>query len=212
MIAQVTDNRLCIRLKDLRRARRLTLSAMHETTGIAMHHLNALEECNYELLPVGAVRRAIIKKYLAALHENTEITEEYHHEIHPPIAHHALSKKRNGIFTFSFTRSALIGIGGMIIAFYLALEVHAMIAPPSLSLINPLDASVTREDTIVVSGNTAPETTVTINGTKIALAKNGSFKEVVNLKNGINDLIISAVSKRGATTKISRRVVVQKEL
>jgi hypothetical protein len=84
-------------------------------------------------------------------------------------------------------------------------------SPPFLSIIEPLDNSVTENNFVIVFGKTEPETQIKINGETITLSpgeKESLFTEKVNLKTGLNTITIIAKKKYGREAVLTRQVLV----
>lgn len=84
--------------------------------------------------------------------------------------------------------------------------------PPTLSVTAPAEGLVTNKSTVTVTGKTDDVTskpvTVTINGTAVTVASDGTFSKDVTLSNGSNTITIVAKDKAGKTTTVTRHVTV----
>lgn len=82
---------------------------------------------------------------------------------------------------------------------------------PKLTVNEPNDnQTVTGEDKkIRVSGNTNPDNTATINGSRVIVDQDGNFSQIVDINDGDNNITISATNNTGNTTQISRKVIYQ---
>lgn len=92
-----------------------------------------------------------------------------------------------------------------------ASDVRVVIADrvaPTLVVTEPTDSTVTNAATVTVRGSVFDSTavTVTVNGTNVAVAQNGSFTHDVTLADGLNT--VSVIARDAATnqTTIARRV------
>lgn len=197
---------LCIRLKELRRYHNVSLQSIHQSTGIATHHLQALEDCRYNDLPCGAVRKTILKNYLSALSETGIHIEDHPEFIALPTS--VPKKKASPWYSFFSLspRGWIFALLTVCITLYLGFEVDAMISPPRLSILLPVDNSTTSSQTVVLSGSTTPESVVSINGVHTLLSREGNFSETIHLKEGLNEFIISSETKRGGKTNLSRKI------
>lgn len=85
----------------------------------------------------------------------------------------------------------------------------------TLQLQSPEDNLLTFQSSIVVSGQTAPNTTVLISTNKnnkvLSSEFDGSFSTVIQLDEGVNSLIIAAVSKSGDQKSIEQTIFYSKE-
>ena len=82
---------------------------------------------------------------------------------------------------------------------------------PKLEVSEPSDnLTITGGDKKVkVSGSTGPNNSITINGSRVIVNQDGSFSQILDINEGDNNLVISAVSSTGNTTQISRKVTYQ---
>jgi len=87
-------------------------------------------------------------------------------------------------------------------------EVLRVTTPPELTVSAPADNFLTTEHSVLLEGHAAPESVVTVNGAGIALGTDGTFKEPLDLRTGLNIITISASKKFAAPRVIYRRVVV----
>lgn len=198
---------LCLRLKNMRENACISVSKMAKETGIAPSHIKALEACEYEKLPTGSARRTIVKQYANALKINEQTlsvyfdelkTNSHTHKKTKRFSIHALPTKLRFITT-TLMISALLG--------YLGWEIQGMIGPPKLVIDYPSVNHETHISHITVTGQTNPETQVTINGLITNITTTGVFDEKVHLKEGVNDITIIAESKRGGKTQESRSIL-----
>jgi hypothetical protein len=93
-----------------------------------------------------------------------------------------------------------------VLGVYLAYQFHVLAGPPPLRLDEPKDSISTQEESVLVAGSTDPEATISVNGQLIALEKGGRFTFRLPLNNGPNKISVTATSKTGKTTVISRSV------
>lgn len=92
---------------------------------------------------------------------------------------------------------------------FIAFQVWRLIAPPTLIIESPTPNSFTDKPEIVVSGRTAPEIAVEINGQLISSKPDGTFAQPVELQAGPNRIIISATKKHGLFTTESRTIMLK---
>lgn len=82
--------------------------------------------------------------------------------------------------------------------------------PPTLSITSPADGLVTKASSVTVTGKTNDATsspvTVTVNGTKVTIADDGTFTTSVSLKEGSNTITVIATDSAGQKTTVTRTV------
>lgn len=81
--------------------------------------------------------------------------------------------------------------------------------PPTLTITQPAEGTITKDASISVSGSVFDSTTVTllVNGTHVTVGTNGSYTTLVSLNEGQNTVSVSATDAAGNTTTVSRHVI-----
>lgn len=94
---------------------------------------------------------------------------------------------------------------------YIGVKVEAIIRPPELFVAYPQEDILTKEKFIEVRGNTEAGANLVINGQKIFISEAGEFIQKVNLREGINEITVSAHRNHSKENIVVRRVVVESE-
>lgn len=195
------EGALCIRIQALRKESRFTLEELARATHVPLHHLRALEACEYDRLPEGMYRRAIVQKVLAVLHADPS---EYDTDIDLIIdttpgsqwKERATGHKAPG---FSLRFASLITCSVLIVG-YLGFQLYALVRPPSLTILSPESGSTVEESRVTISGLTDKMATIEINGITVLAGSRGDFRQEVPLRTGMNTLVIQAKKKFGGST------------
>jgi len=209
-------------LREKRQGKNISLEKLSEITKIQLYHLEALEAGHFEKLPPSVYRAGIFKrlsKFLSV--DENEFMEAYKNEIaslavtpsDPSYVNFSFQidnapiKKKNSYFIF--TPSKLIFFGGglllVLLSMYIWYQFNFLVGPPNL-VIDREEDFITKEDAIIINGKTDNGIDLTINGEKMYVASNGSFRKEVQLADGINIIEIQAVNNFGKITKIIRQV------
>jgi cytoskeletal protein RodZ len=203
------------RLKKVREESKISLDEAVQGTQIQKKYLEALEQGNYSLLPGPVYIESFLKKYadflkvssdyvLSLYHQHEKKTLRKKHES----SFSPLPKSVNkGIITPRLIRRIIIGL---IIAFCLAYVVFVIakiFSPPKLIINSPDDYTTVDKNSIEISGSTEPEAILTINGKQIFLDEKGNFFEIVSLKEGVNEIIISAAKEKSKETTLRRSII-----
>ncbi len=211
--------RVCLRLREAREAKHITLAALAEKTKIDRKYLEALEACEFDQLPTGVVyQKNYIKKYIEALGMDPKeyvaqfIDDEFDH-VEPQTRIHPMQNiKKIWLSSVPSYINIVIGIGiGALLLVYIGLQVRTILQPPQLIVSSPQNGVVINEQTVVISGETDPGTTILLNGTEIKNSEQGTFNETIDLRPGLNTITITAQKKHGKTTT-ETRYVVRKEI
>lgn len=125
---------------------------------------------------------------------------------------------------FALLCTSLLFLGGMWFILYggfpkdsLSNYVPVTKQPSSfnLELSNPEDNVFTADKSIVISGKTAEDSTVVVSNNNSDLAfevnEDGGFSKVVNLEDGLNQLIISSFDQNGNSKTVTRTIYVSNE-
>ncbi len=85
-------------------------------------------------------------------------------------------------------------------------RVYLRTRPPSLSLTTVRDGMTVREPSLLVVGQTAPQTAVWLNGRELAVDNQGGFQGLVELVEGENVIRVEAIDRAGNTAALVREV------
>jgi len=207
--------RVCFRLRSLRKGKKISLEEMERKTRISKKYLQALEECRFHDVPFASVyQRNFVKSYVESLGVDPEpflkqyIIEETVKEDKKPKIEQEKEIQRSRWYIFpSFLRFGLIVVPALILVGYLGWQVRRIVTPPSLTIYSPVEGFITQDNVLVVQGETEPEAQISINGQEIKNSEKGQFKEEISLVEGVNTITIVVKKKHGKTTTEARHVV-----
>lgn len=209
--------RVCLRLKEEREKRKISLDELSVKTKIIKKYLLALEECRFNDLPVAEVyQKNYLKRYVEALGiDPIPFLEQYlvEEKVDNKKPRYSFKKFTGQYWQWvpTMLRFGLIAILLLAIVFYLGLQVKRIIEPPRLLIYYPPDGLIVDRPTVFIQGETNSEVEVFINGQKIMTNENGVFKEEINLSAGVNTINILAQKKHGKTTSETRYVVYKED-
>lgn len=208
--------RVCIRLKEAREEKGISLERIAKRTKIDKRYLLALEECRFEELPEALIyQKNFLKRYLRALDIDPkpfvaqflmeEYTEEESKQYHP-------TKKMSSARFQNIPMVVRYGIVSLVVfgfLGYISFQVANILEPPQLVIHAPENGLVTNETTLHIQGQTNPEVRVTVNGKEIMNNDRGEFEETIDLSPGINELLVMAQKKHGKTTVETRYIILK---
>src|SRR3989344_4498802 len=161
-------------LKEAREAKGWSIEKISRETKIKEKFLFALEESDWSALPNLTVASGFVRSYAQVVGVDPELTTALIRRDFPPTASTAKAKEQplggHRIWTPQNTVAAALIIVVLLIALYLGRQYFLFVAPPSLKV-----ETQTRGNEIVISGKTAPNSTVEVNSRSILLEKDGTF-------------------------------------
>jgi len=92
---------------------------------------------------------------------------------------------------------------------YLGGAVIKIITPPKLSIISPDDNIIINNKIINVIGITDAETQIIINDEIVLSDNQGNFSKIINLKEGINIIKVTAKKKYGRESTAERKILIR---
>ncbi|MEK7616986.1 MAG: helix-turn-helix domain-containing protein [Patescibacteria group bacterium] len=201
-------------LKEERERKFYTLDEIEKITKIRKELLEALEAGQYDKLPPPTFVQGFIKNYGKFLNLNTEkllalFRREFSDAKFPP---RILESFSNPVSQnkFRLTPPKLLGtvVLGMIIAFfiYLWFEYKFLVEAPFLEVTEPVNQQTLNTPSVLVSGRADPDSKISINNQEIQGDLSGKFSQEVSLSDGINTIIVTAISKLGKVSKVERTV------
>ena len=210
----IPPKRVCLRLKEARKKRGLSLDQLAKKTKISKEHLQALEECRFCDLPEAEVyQKSYVKKYVEALDINSEsFLQQYLSEetVERKTKHPSGNVKSQYLHNLPIVlRYSLAIILVFSLFFYLGWQVKKIVEPPDLVIYAPLEGQVTEDFFVLLQGETNKEVQVAVNGKSIRTNEQGEFSEMIDLSAGVNTLVIEAKKKHGKITKITRHVTLR---
>ncbi len=200
-------------LKEEREKQFYTLLDIEKVTKIRVELLEALEQDDYKKLPPPTFVQGFIKNYGKFLKLDSErllaiFRREFSDRKNPPRILESFASPIDKKINFTPKKLISMVVIGLILVFfaYLWFEYRFLVNPPSLSVNSPLDQVVVEGSTVEVTGKTDPEAKVTLNDQEVAVDSDGNFKQELRLSEGINKIVISAISKFKKSSKIERTV------
>jgi len=204
-------------LKRVREEKKLSREEIADKLQISPRYLGALEEGRFKDLPEGIYGKKFLCEYARFLGIDTAAA--------PPVPPHARANKPNekqsGLFCvqkprarYFFTmpkiaKNALIVLAVCACLGYLGICFKRVTSPPALNLSAPADSLVVSGNSLDISGQTEPEAKITINGEAVLADTDGNFSKNINLKTGLNTIVITAQKPYSRKNTIARQVMVK---
>lgn len=199
--------------QNLRLAKGLEISFISRKLGIKEEYLLAIEKNRLDLLPAGIYRKGFLKKYAEFLGLDKKILADKLKELSSeekddPFINKKITKKHLIMFP-KIIKTILFSLAILACSLYLIFYVRKIVTPPELKIVSPENNLLTNSRSIEVVGETETEAELKINGEIILSNNNGNFSQTVNLKSGLNNIIISAKKKYSQENIIIKQVLVE---
>lgn len=193
---------LCVRIQALRNATHISLPELAQRTRIPLHHLQALESCEYHKLPEGIYRKAMIQKVLKALDTNPlEFTSAFE-ESTPTPDKPQWKERLTTKYSFSFfARTAIVLLVMGAIGSYLGVHLYGLLRSPELVINSPTEGQVVSTPQVTIKGKTDLNASIQINGIEVLATNTGEFVQIVPLHEGTNEVAIRAQKKFGGSSE-----------
>ncbi|MCF7794861.1 helix-turn-helix domain-containing protein [Patescibacteria group bacterium] len=200
------------KLKNAREKEHLSLERVVKNIGIKKKYLKSLEDNNLKGLPGGLYAKKFIKQYSKYLNLDQDEIDKHiekllnHTDSHNNyFSHKKLSKKRFLVFP-KIVRTILIITVVLACLLYLGFYFNNLISPPQLKIISPQPNQIINKGFVDIKGETDPETEVYINGSTVLIDDNSYFEKKINLKKGLNKIIIEAKQRYSRTNTKTRQI------
>jgi cytoskeletal protein RodZ len=206
------------RLKAARKKREFTLARAEQLTKVKIKYLKALEEDRHDLLPTEVYSLGFLRCYGEALGLQTKkLLEQYRGERGAFKSARTTEKqilapaRRISGPRFLVTPRTLLALGSTVLVLglvaYIAFGVRSFLAPPKLVIDKPAPESRVTSEMVLVSGETEPASTVTINAEVITVDSTGRFEQNIAVIPGLNTLEFVSRNRVGKESREVRKVL-----
>lgn len=202
------------KLAQARILKKLNIEDIAKRINIRAEYLRALEEERPERLPAGLYGKNFVKEYAKFLNVDVKdillnLDERViNNSPQNPFSRKILNKGKLIIFPKLIKNLFIVGL--IIICFlYLIFYFKKIVLPPKLIITQPANNLSISGTNITISGETEIEAEVKINGEIVLNNNNGVFSQTINLKKGLNNIIIKSKKKYSREQIISRQILVE---
>ncbi|MCX8015835.1 MAG: helix-turn-helix domain-containing protein [Patescibacteria group bacterium] len=193
-----------------------TAEDIERLTKVPLKNIIALKEGKFEQLPANVFVKGYLQKIAKILDIDFEefwnmYLEEYNLRMPPKpdllpsnrfesnkeITHHILKILRY----IPIVAIIITAIG------FILFQSKNLFGEPKLKIISPAFETIeTSENPFVIEGEGQPHSYITINNKEIYLGDDGKFSEAINLREGLNEIIIESVNRTGKKKTIERKI------
>lgn len=202
------------KLRQARHFKNLKIEDIAKTINIRVKYLIALEEERFDNLPAGLYGKNFLKEYTAFLGLNPQellknLDEQSAEGQNADPFSQKIVKKSKFIIFPKIIKNILITVAVLICFLYLIFYFKKVISPPKLEISQPEKNLLTASSSIMISGRTETAAEVKINGETVLNNKDGYFSQTVNLKKGLNNIVIKAKKKYSREETVTRQILVK---
>lgn len=196
-------------LREEREKAGLTLEDLSLKIQVSLKYLKHLENGDYDLLPGEVYALEFLKKLAKHWHLNEKAVQHiYRQEKNAQLVLPAFKPKKKfhaaaHWLSPRLIKQSVVGLVLLLLVSYLGWEIQNIYSKPALTIISPQSETVTTGSYLAITGQTEPETTITINQQEILAGPDGSFNQTVDLTVGLNVFKISASKKHSQANTVT---------
>ncbi len=203
------------KLRGLRRGQAVTLEMLVARTQIQKKYLQALERGAYEVLPEPVYTRQFVRMYATVLGADVKYFLELYDEecgrcdlLAPMQAPRQRLRKHVLMSWHLLTGYIVTGIVALGIFVYIISQMAGVFSAPALTIEDPSELYIiTSNATVPIGGTVEDGGTVLVNGQTVPTDEQNRFLVDVPLERGINKIVIEAIRRYSAHTKVERTVL-----
>lgn len=202
------------KLRQVRLFKNLKIDDIAKKINIKAEYLLAIEDERLENLPAGLYGKNFLKQYARFLGLNVnEILKLWNEQLlngYPddPFSRKILARHKFIIFP-RLIRNLLI-VGAIVVCFlYLSFYFKKITLPPKLIITQPETNLALSSTSLQIKGETEAEAEITINGELVLNNQDGHFSQTVNLKKGLNNIVVKAKKKYSREQTVTRQILVE---
>ncbi|MBI4128494.1 MAG: helix-turn-helix domain-containing protein [Parcubacteria group bacterium] len=203
------------RLARKRRDLRLSLGRAAQKLTVRACYLEALERSQYKYLPPLVYAKGLLQRYTDLLGiPREEIIRMFEREYEAYLPGAGISmdtfyhvRPRRLFHSRTRLSAVMISILFLCATLYLSYYLYGLIGVPSLAITIPERDFVTEQESLALTGNADRNTVITINGKETSVRPDSTFREEIQLRDGLNTIHIVATTRFGRQTEEVRRVI-----
>jgi cytoskeletal protein RodZ len=191
------------------------LEEITKVINVNLRYLRAMEEGDYAILPAGIYGLNYLREYANFLdldYEKLINKFKAEQQIYQSSDQRHLFARQTVNRKYFVAAPNVVKYSSIVfIAFcsliYLWFLIQNIFVAPDLKIISPIQGLISGRSRIVVSGQTEPETEILINERQAIVSDKGEFSEELNLKPGVNTIVVTAQKAAKKKNTIIREVL-----
>lgn len=201
------------KLRSARLKKNWSLTDVAKHLSIKEEYLKSIEDNRPDQLPAGLYGKSFIKKYAHLLKlDCQELISDWEdqsgRETEDPFSRKIITRRQFIVFP-KLIRNFLIILAVAVCFLYLISYFRDIVLPPKMEITYPETNLSLNATNLTISGITELETEVRINGEIVLNNNNGHFEQNINLKKGLNNIVIKAKKKYSQEKVITRQILVE---
>ncbi len=186
-----------------RKKKEISLEEAELATKVKLKYLKALEEGNWNILPLDVYVRGFVlsyskflgidKKEVLSLFEVEKVLKYQKHT--NQLTYKKSYKDIRFLITPRVIASFVVSLFVMGMVGYIIFQVSNFAGMPALKIINPQNNTIVESDSIDISGLTDPDAVVMVNEERVPVTEEGRFNSSLKLHRGVNVLKVKAINK-----------------
>jgi hypothetical protein len=198
-------------LSQVRAQLNLDIKTVSILTQIKSSYLEKLEAADYASLPADVYIRGFLKSLAVFYHLKEQVLIDQYEKERGVEALAPMIKTEQSKISLT-PRKLIVGFSVLIAlaaVIYIFIQIRSVLAPPYLSITEPLSDQTVSSDSIVISGKGEVGASIFINSQPVLTGSNGEFTENLLLSPGLNVVEISEKNKFNKTSSITRQITSQ---
>lgn len=199
-------------LKQARLAKRLSIAKVEKKTKIKSEFIRSIESQDWESLPNFSTVSGFVKSIAGTVGVKEKTAAAILKRDYPP-KKVFVNPKPDVSKEFKWSPKLTFAVGALLIlisaAAYLTFQYSRFTKPPVLKAIKPEENQVVSGDKVVVVGETNVGASIIINNQPVIVEEDGSFTAEIEVLNGEQELKVTATSRSGKKTELTRKIVVE---
>ena len=201
-------------LQEARLQKGLTPQDVERVIKIREKYILALEADNFAALPSPSYAKGFVRNYAEYLGLPTDaimaffrrqMTDVSKASLLPQGVSEPISASWLHLTPGRFV-ALLISVLLVVFFFYLGNQYFRIGKAPPLTVVSPTNQEIVSSSRIAVEGQSDRDATVTINGISTIVRDDGKFYEQVAVEPGVNKITVTATSRFGKTTTVTKEV------
>lgn len=199
-------------LKDARVSKSYSLMHLEGITKIKSGFIDSIEKEKWEALPPFPTVLGFVKSLANSLEVDPKMAVAVLKRDYPPQKIKIVPKPDvESKFVWSPKLTFIIGVSAilLILSGYLIFQYFHFISPPHLTIDSPKENQVITGKSVTVFGSTDSDTKIIVNDQPVMVSTDGKFSVNLNVVKETKEVVITASSRSGKVTTVSRKITVQ---